>query len=273
MSKLDLVIIGHLAYEEIKTPFGKKTVLGGAGHYSLIPASIFSKRIGIVSRVGGDYDLSFIQKLRVDISGVRVIPKGLTGRFGLDYKTDLTERKVKLEFNVLEKMIPQDIPKHFLNTKYIHIGTDIPQNQIKFINFLRKRTKAKLSIDTIEQYIEKWRDDVTKAFSLVDLVFVNQRENELLKMLKNKEKVVKKGALGADYVKRRTLITVPAPKISHIVDTTGSGDVLAGVFLVLLSQGLKTKEALEKAVRIASLSIEDFGVDHLLRKRNLIASS
>jgi sugar/nucleoside kinase (ribokinase family) len=264
MKQLDLVIIGHLAYEEIITPFGKKTVLGGAGHYSLIPASLFSKRVGIVSCVGKDYDLSFLQKLKVDISGIRVIPDGLTARFGLSYKTDLIKRKVKLEFNVLDRMTPREVPVHFLDSKYIHIATNTPHNQIKFINFLRRKTKAKLSIDTIEQYIEKWPKEVFRAFSLVDLIFVNQRENELLKSLKNKEKIIKKGIQGADYYKDGEKISVPAPHIRHVVDTTGSGDVLAGVFLVLLAKGLKTQDALKKAVQVASWSITDFGVEHLL---------
>lgn len=268
-SCFDLVIIGHLAFEKIKTPLGQKTVLGGAGHYGIIPASLFSKKVGLVSRVGGDYNLGFLKKLKVDFSGVKKLPNQKTARFSLDYKdeNDFSVRQVGLKFNACTLLSPKDIPSSYLKSRFIHIATNTPQNQLEFIKFLREKTKAKLSIDTIEDFIEQWPDLVYKAFSGVDIIFINQREKDLLAKLtelKNKVIVLKKGPEGAEYISGSQDISVKAPKIENVVDTTGSGDVLASVFLICLAKRKSIKEALQIAVNTASESIKYFGVEGLL---------
>lgn len=265
----DLIIIGHLAFEKIKTPLGQKTVLGGAGHYGIIPASLFSEKVGLVSRVGGDYDLGFLKKLKVDFSGVKKLPNQRTAKFSLDYENenDLSMRQVGLKFNACTLLSPKDIPSSYLKSKFIHIATNTPQNQLEFIKFLRGKTKAKLSIDTIEDFIKQWPDLVYKAFSGVDIIFINQREKDLLTKLtelKNKIIVLKKGPEGAEYVHGLQKISVKAPKINKVIDTTGSGDVLASVFLISLAKGKSIKEALRVAVNTASESIKYFGVEGLL---------
>jgi len=263
----DLIIIGHLAFEKIKNPLGEKNVLGGAGHYGIIPASLFSKKVGIVSRVGKDYDFKFLRKLKIDFTGVKKVMSQKTAQFSLDYKNNFSDREVGLQFNAASSLSPKDIPPSYFNSKFIHIATNLPQNQLKFINFLRGKTRAKLSIDTLEQYIQKWPNLVQEALSRVDLIFINKKEKTLLKKLKNKILIIKKGPEGAEYVSASQRISVKAPKIQPVVDTTGSGDVLASVFLVYLAKGRSIKESLQIAVNTASESVKDFGVESLLKMR------
>lgn len=259
----DLVIIGHLAFEKIENPFGIKNVLGGAGHYGIIAASLFSKNVGLVSRVGKDYDFGFLKKLGIDFRGVKKLPKEKTARFSLNYGSNFSNRVVGLQFNAAESLSFKDIPSSYFNSKFIHIATNTPSNQLEFIEFLRGKTKAKLSIDTLEQYIKKWPGLVQKALSKVDLVFINQKEKDLLEKLEDKTLIIKKGAAGAEYVSASQRISVKAPKIQLVVDTTGSGDVLASVFLICLAKKKSIKKALQIAVNTASESVKDFGVENL----------
>lgn len=136
-------------------------------------------------------------------------------------------------------------------------------NKKKFITFLKSKTKAKLSIDTLEQYVQRWPKEVLRNFSLVDLIFVDRREQQLIGSLKKKNIVIKKGSDGAEYIYNNRVIKMAAPKVK-VVDKTGAGDVLAGVFLVLLAKGKKPVFALEKAVNLASKSVTQFGIDFLL---------
>lgn len=75
--------------------------------------------------------------------------------------------------------------------------------------------------------------------------------------------VIKKGPRGAEYVEKHISLSMTAPKVK-VVDTTAAGDVLAGTFLTLLAKNIPIKKALEISVNVASYSITDFGIEHLL---------
>jgi sugar/nucleoside kinase (ribokinase family) len=52
---------------------------------------------------------------------------------------------------------------------------------------------------------------------------------------------------------------VPAPP-ARVVDPTGGGEILAGVFIALCAEGLPDIGALTYAVRAATRCVEEFGV-------------
>ncbi|MFH1714006.1 MAG: PfkB family carbohydrate kinase [Candidatus Nealsonbacteria bacterium] len=262
--QFDLIVIGHISYDENNTFFGTKTVPSGAAYLVALPASIYSKKIGVVARVGEDYDLENLKKLKIDLNGIKVIPGGKTTRFYHNYKTkNGSIRNFKAELNVGVDLCPNDIPTDYLNSKFIHIATMPPHQQKKFIDFLKSKTKAKLSIDTLEQYVQQWPKKVLQNFSLVDLIFIDKREKKLIGALKRKNVVIKKGADGAECFYNNRVIKIVAPRVK-VVDKTGAGDVLAGVFLILLAKGKKPVFALKEAVNLASKSVTQFGIDFLL---------
>ena len=61
---------------------------------------------------------------------------------------------------------------------------------------------------------------------------------------------------------------VSATPAVQVVDDTGAGEILAGVYLALRAHGLAEDKALGYAVRAASSSVTEFGVDgpHLTRE-------
>ena len=75
--------------------------------------------------------------------------------------------------------------------------------------------------------------------------------------------ILKQSQNGATIMYTSKKYHVPAQKV-HYVNGSGAGETLAGVFLTLRAQGLDEKISLQKAVTLASLSTEDFGVDHLI---------
>jgi len=262
--QFDLIVIGHISYDENNTFFGSKTVPSGAAYLVALPASIYSKKIGVVARVGKDYNLENLKKLKIDLNGIKVVPGGKTTRFYHNYKTrDGSIRDFKAELNVGANLCPNDIPADYLNSKFIHIATMPPRQQKKFITFLKPRTKAKLSIDTLEQYVQRWPKEVLRNFSLVDLIFVDKREKKLIGALERKDVVIKKGADGAEYIHNNRIIKMVAPRVK-VVDKTGAGDVLAGAFLTMLAKGKRPVFALKEAVNLASKSVTQFGIDFLL---------
>ncbi|HZG55835.1 ribokinase [Paenibacillus sp.] len=70
--------------------------------------------------------------------------------------------------------------------------------------------------------------------------------------------VVTLGSRGAATVEGGRLRVAPAPKVTP-VDTTGAGDCLNAAFAFALASGRPAEDALEFAVRAASLSVTRFG--------------
>lgn len=265
----DLVTIGHISFDENIINSQKHIINSGSAYLTSLPASLFSKKIGIVSRIGGDYPLNNLEKLGIDLTGVKVIPKGKTTRFYHTYLSeDGQERTFRAEMNVGGEIVAGDIPSQYLKSKYIHIATNLPSKQIEFIKYIReKHSQAIITIDTFEQYIDQYRPEVLMAFQMADLVFIDKKEKYLVGSLQGKDMVIKKGAEGANYICSGEVVSSSAPK-AKVVDKTGAGDVLTGVFLTLMAKGNDPQVSLEVAVKVASKSVTQHGIDFLL-KRNI----
>ncbi len=263
MQEFDLIVVGHVAYDENRTRHGTRTVAGGAAYFTALPASIYSRKIGLVARIGEDFDMGILKRPGIDLSGVHLVQGGKSSRFYNNYLTeDGSLREWQGELNVGADLVPEDMPNAYLDSKYVHVATMPPQQQKRFIEFLRQQSSARISIDTLEEYLEQWNDEVLEVFSMVDLVFVDSREHLLIEKLRGKDKVIKKGARGADYVHEGETLHVDAPNVS-VVDKTGAGDVLAGAFLALRANGYNIQYALQEAVNLASESVTGFGIDFL----------
>ena len=59
--KNNILITGTVAFDDIETPFGKSgRIVGGAATYIGLAASLFSKKLAIVSVIGEDFPLDEI---------------------------------------------------------------------------------------------------------------------------------------------------------------------------------------------------------------------
>lgn len=267
-----LVIIGHVAYDQTTYANGEQSHFfpSGAAYFGAVGASLYNKNIGIVSRVGSDYDMQLLTRLEIDLEGVKCVPGGKTTRFYFTYNSDMKKRTFRSEFNVNTNLSPSDIPPGYLQANHIHIAPMPPHKQRVFVEFLKKKSNATLSIDTIEQFVERWPQRAFRVIQQVHMVFMNRKKLAILKRnglhtaISSKELILKLGAKGATYIHGKERITVPAPHAQTIVDKSGTGDVLAGVFLALITQGVDKQSALQKAAQAASKSLKGYGVESLL---------
>lgn len=264
------IIIGNIAYDIDEFYYGEKNPIhrvkknGGACFYSALPASLFY-RVGIVSKVGSDFDISIFDSYNIDTTGLIVLENEKTTRFYQKYKDkDPKKREITEEVNHKLLVTPDDIPIEYLKSKHIHIATNAPEIQLELIKFIRSHSNAIISIDTIAGFS---KNPITKSvFDLADIAFIDSDFDELLNCAA-KIKIIKCGKDGCYYKsKNKTFFT--EVKETKVIDKTGAGDCMNGVFITLISNGIDEESALEIATKTATESIKDYGIEHL-KKRNI----
>ncbi|MGB9764409.1 MAG: PfkB family carbohydrate kinase [Candidatus Saccharicenans sp.] len=280
---MSLVIIGSVAFDTIETPYGRREkIVGGSGTYSAVAASFFT-RPGLVSVIGQDFPRRFLQILKsrgIDLQGLKRL-KGKTfhwhGVYGLDPNKRTT---LKTEMNVLGKFKPV-IPESYRQAEIVFLSNLNPEIHD---SILSQVPGARLvAMDTIRFWIENKPEALLKAIQKVDILFANEEESRLmaeeLNLVKAGRKlqasgpkiiIVKKGEHGAMVFGRDFVFGVIAHPCEKVIDPTGAGDAFAGAFLGYLdSRGKFNRREIKKAAvygnLVASLAIEDFGLDGLLR--------
>lgn len=117
---LDLIVVGNLAYDDIITPFDRRQrVFGGSVAYAALCAARLGQKVGVVSKVGRDYDMSDLNRLSqagVDVRGVKQAD-GTTTRFECVY--DERENREQRLLGACAPILPEDIPDHCLQAKKV----------------------------------------------------------------------------------------------------------------------------------------------------------
>lgn len=281
----DLAIVGSVALDTVKTPFGeKKEVLGGAATYSSYAASFFSKP-GIVAVVGEDFPSEHLELLRkrgIDLSGVK--KKGKTFRWQGYYEYDMNEVKtVKTELNSFEGFKPE-LPEKYKDAKYVFLANINPELQMSVLEQVRKPELVML--DTMNLWIETKKKQLTDAIRKVDVLLLNDSEARQLfgtpslvkaasaaLKLGPKYIIIKKGEHGALLFTGNSHFSAPSYPLETIKDPTGCGDSFAGAMIGYLA---KTGDNSEKSIRkaivygsvVASFNAEDFSLERMKRLTN-----
>lgn len=272
MDRVDFVVVGNLSFDYNYFPTREKKEvmnLGGATLYSGIPASLFLK-VGIAANVGEDYNLSIFDKLNFDITGIKTV-KGKTTVFTQEFLSEDGQKRIFKEYvNPNTYLKPSDIPKKYLEAKYIHVCTNYPDVQLELVKYLKSNSNAIISIDTLEDYYydENKFEIIKEAFDLVDIAFIDKEFDKLFDC-KSLIKIIKLGKNGCKYISNEKQFQVKAPICNYVVDKTGAGDCVTGVFGALKSLGYSDEEALQNAVNIATESIKKHGMFHLYENKRL----
>lgn len=265
---IEFAIIGHLAFNKDVTSNGSKTSIGGSAYYCAVGAYLADpSEVGIVSKVGKDFDLLSIKKLNIDASGITVSPKGKTPQFTINQFTDGT-RSFEANWGVAKYVNTDTFPFSYSKIRFAHLSTAPPKQYLKWIKKLRSvNANVIISIDTFEEFAKRNFTETHEAIKQSDFVFMNMEEARLLKIdvsKLDKPCVLKLGSEGAIYYNKGEEYYSPAPVVNAL-ETTGAGDILAGSFITLRRQGIDYVKALNIAVSNASRSVMDFGVHHLLK--------
>jgi sugar/nucleoside kinase (ribokinase family) len=283
---LSILVVGSVGLDDVQTPAGARTrTLGGACTYFAAAASLYA-RVCIVAVVGTDFPqehTDFLAARGVDLTGLQTV-EGKTffwaGRYGEDLNTCET---LDTQLNVFAGFHPVITPE-LARSEYVFLANIDPDLQIEVLE--QMRAPRLTALDSMNYWITSKRAALTKALSMVDIVFLNEHEVRLyaedtnliragraILALGPKALVIKRGEYGAMLVTRgsclgETFFLSPAYPLERVVDPTGAGDTFAAGFMGYLARlGVHSLEALRRAVVhgtvLASFTVEDFSVDRL----------
>lgn len=269
-----LAIIGDLAYDQTITPDASKKVFAGAVYNVAVAASTVAEDcvVGAVAQVGSDFaeGIEALRSRGIDVNGIAIIPDGKTTVFTITQHADNT-RELSSEIGVAAQVHPEIFPESYKSAKHVHLASSHPDKYLQWISYLRTVLphETTISADGNDFFIDEAIEPMKSALDAVDLVFINETELAAIKAKYpdytfSKPTILKKGKEGAVYTDMQEGVeyTAKAPQV-QVVDTSGAGDTLAGVFLVKRVQGTAIQDALQSGVDTASQAVTEFGVDHL----------
>lgn len=278
---MSVLIVGSVALDTIKTPFGKvKDILGGSAIYSSVSAKVFSP-VNLVAVVGQDFPkkhIDFLKDSGIDIKGLQV-KKGKTFRWEGEYGKNLSDPKtIATHLNVFAEFDPV-IPKSYQKIKHVFLANIDPKIQEKVLSQI---SKPKLvACDTMNYWIENKCSDLLKILKRVDVFLLNELEAKLLTNKSNLIKagkelinlgpsliVIKKGEHGVLLFSKGNIFSAPAFLLEMVFDPTGAGDTFAGGFIGYLAKKNKytqktLREAIVYANIMATFAVEDFSLRRL----------
>ena len=287
-----ILVIGTLAFDSIQTPsLDSGIILGGAATYISFAISKISNKFGIVSVVGDDFPLDYLNRIKstgADISGVEIIKNKQSFFWSGRYHLDINKRTtLDTKLGVLENFNPI-IPKKFTDSNIVVLGNLHPSVQNKSINQLLGKNQF-LILDTMNFWMDNNLEDLNKVISKVNLISINDEEAYLLTKEKSLENcaskiikkgpqyvIIKKGELGAELYSKDEKFSLPSFRVEPI-DPTGAGDTFAGGLAACLSEIRKVdfnslKKGLILGTILASFTVEGLGTSSIEKivKKNII---
>lgn len=280
---MSLLIVGSVAFDKIETPFGKTDkILGGAGTFIGLAASLLNVENGIVSVVGGDFPSAHLDLLKehgTDVSGIEMIKEGKTFFWEGKYHMDMNTRDtLATEVNVLENWTPK-VPDHWKSPAILMLGNLHPLVQSSVLEQIERPNLVIL--DTMNFWMDTAWDEVLETISKVDVLTINDEEARQLSKefsLRKAAKVIlemgpkfliiKKGEHGALLFHKDEVFFAPALPLEEVFDPTGAGDTFAGGFAAYLAKTEdysfeNMKRAIIYGSAMASFTVEKFGTERL----------
>ena len=280
---MGIAVVGSLGLDTIETPAGRvEEVLGGSAAYFALAARHFVP-VSVVAVVGTDFPEEARRALDhpdLDLTGLEV-QEGKTFRWEGVYSRDMNTRETKrTELNVFERFRPRlDASLRAMPNVFLANIDPVLQREV-----LDQLLHPRLVLaDTMNYWIHGKRAELLEIMKRIRILLINEEEaRELtgqalthkaaraLLTLGPEAVVIKQGEHGAFLQRRDLYFTCPAVPIESVVDPTGAGDTFAGGFFGALARmGRVTDRTLRAAVVygsvLASFTVEDFGVEGLLR--------
>lgn len=283
---MSLLIVGSMALDSIRTPFGeKKDILGGSAVHAAVSSSFFTAT-AMIGPVGNDFPpehLDFLKSRNIDLSALQKID-GATFRWGGFYEYDMNQaHTLETRLNILARFDPK-IPEALREAPYVFLANLDPEIQLKVIDQLKK--PKLLAADTMNFWIESKREALHEVIKKVDFMLMNDSEirqfmetpnlplaARRLIQLGSKGVIIKKGEHGALLFTDSSHFSAPSYPQDMLRDPTGAGDSFAGGFMGYLAKTDNATESnLRKAVILgsvmASFNVEDFSLDRLKRLKH-----
>jgi sugar/nucleoside kinase (ribokinase family) len=283
---MSLTVVGSIAFDAVKTPFGERErMLGGAAVHFSLAASFFTevRPVGPVGEDFGPEQFEVLERRGVIVEDVeRVAGKSFFWRGHYEYDLNVAHTD-DTQLGVFESFEPKLSPAaEAADTLFLaNIQPD-----------LQRRVRARCAgaglsgLDSMNYWIENARDSLLAAIAEVDVLVVNDAEIRMLTgesnlarasralMAKGPRAIVaKQGEYGAALFTESGFFALPGFPLEDVRDPTGAGDSFAGGFFGYLD-GLGAgadlgEEQLRRAMGygtvLASFNIEEFGTERVAR--------
>jgi sugar/nucleoside kinase (ribokinase family) len=276
-----LLVVGSVALDTVKTPFGEGTeVLGGSATYFSTAASYFTS-VDLIAVVGEDFPaehVKFLESREIDLAGLERRP-GKTFRWRGEYSHQLNEaRTLDTRLNVFETFRPK-IPEQYRTPEVLFLGNIDPELQLDVLHQVKR--PALVACDTMNFWINGKQEALWKVLERIDVLLINDGEARalggdpnLVKVAKKilargpKHLIVKRGEYGVLLFSEKQVFGAPAYPLEEVRDPTGAGDTFAGGFLgYLAATGNRSAEAIRQGIIfgsvMASFTVEAFSLDRL----------
>ena len=278
---MSLLVVGSVAFDSVKTPFGEvDEVLGGSATYFSTAASYFTD-VSLVAVVGTDFPekhLKFLKSRGIDIEGIEKT-EGKTFRWKGEYGFELNEaRTLDTQLNVFQSFKPR-LPESYRDKKVVflaNIDPDLQRDVLKQV-----KNPDLVACDTMNFWIEGKKDSLLDTLKLVDILLINDGEARELSGQPNlvkaaavihtmgpKTLIIKRGEYGALMFKDNKIFSAPAYPLESVFDPTGAGDCFAGGFMGYLANTMNFEESnIRKAIIfgsvMASYNVEAFSLEKI----------
>ena len=282
---MSLTVVGSIAFDSVRTPFGERErMLGGSAVHFSLAASFFSE-VRVVGPVGddfGDEQLGVLEQRGVDTSDIERVAGGETffwrGHYDYDLNTAHTD---DTQLNVFGDFEPK-LSEASRAADMLFLANIQPD--------LQRRVRAQCekvrfaALDSMNMWISNARDSLLEAIGEVDCAIINDAEIRQLTEQSNlaraaavlmehgpKAVVAKQGEYGAALFTKSGFFALPGYPLEDVRDPTGAGDSFAGGFLGYLdSEGGEIDDAvLRRAMGygtvLASFNVEEFGTERVAR--------
>lgn len=278
----DVLVVGSLAYDSIKTPHGEvEEEPGGAATYFSLGSSLFTD-VNLVGVVGDDFDDDLLRSMRhkgIDLDGLTIEEGQKTFRWEGHYEADLEAQTDATELNVFEEFDPT-LPDAYRDSPYVFLANIDPEIQLSVLDQINR--PEVVACDTMNFWIDGKPDALDAVLDQVDFFFLNDAEARqmtdevnLITAAKKLRKrgpsvvVIKKGEHGVFMVGQDWQFVLPGFPVALVQDPTGAGDSFGGGFMGYLAQAENNnfdtiKDSLVHGNIVASFTVQQFGVQGLL---------
>ena len=174
---MSLVVVGSIAFDAVKTPFGERTrMLGGSAVHFSLAASFFTdvRVVGPVGEDFGDEQYAVLHDRGINTDDIEKVPGGQTffwrGRYEYDLNTAHTE---DTQLGVFGDFEPK-LSEASRTADHLFLANIQPELQLRVRDACNG---AKLTgLDSMNLWIDTARDSLEKAISRADLLFLNDAE-------------------------------------------------------------------------------------------------
>jgi sugar/nucleoside kinase (ribokinase family) len=282
---VSLLVLGTVALDTVKTPFGfRRHMLGGSAAHFSMAARLFTK-VNLVAVIGKDFPreyINFLDKKGIILTSL-IRSDGATFKWSGEYKGDLNSAlTLSTELGVLSTFKPR-ISEEEKGIKHIFLANVDPDIQRHLLTHMR--APELVALDSMNYWIKHKRLSLLRLLRQVDIYVANDQEardlsgeGNLLKAARYlysrgpKMVLIKKGEHGVLLYCPKFIFSIPAYPTDKVVDPTGAGDTFAGGFMGYLAKAKKINQAaLKKAIAYgtiaASFNVEAFGLARTSRLR------